>query len=69
MTDLAEEILNSVMATVVAIADQGLDGRVRVPEVVAIRMRTGVTLVVEPFLAATGTFALGVGDHGFRAGR
>jgi hypothetical protein len=69
LTGLAEEILNRLMATMVAIADQGVDGRVRVPEVVAIRMRTSVTLGVEPFLAAAGAFALGVRDHGFRAGQ
>jgi hypothetical protein len=46
-TGLAIEITDGLVSAVTAVADQGMDGRVRVQEVVAIRMRTGITLSVD----------------------
>jgi hypothetical protein len=63
----AEEILNRLVAAMVAVTDQGMDGRVRVQEVVAIGVRTGKTLVVDGFLTPAGAFAQSIGDHGFGA--
>jgi hypothetical protein len=67
-TGLAEEILDRLVAAVIAVADQGVDGRVGDPEVPAIRVGTGVPPGVDGFLAAAGAFALGIRDNGCRAG-
>jgi hypothetical protein len=66
-TGLAKEILNRLMAAVVAVTHQGMDGRVRVQEDVTIGVRTGISLGVDWFLAAPGAFALGIRDYGFRS--
>jgi hypothetical protein len=63
LASLAEEIPNRFVATVVTIADQGMNGRVGDLEVFAVAVWTGVTLGVDGLLAATGAFALGVGDN------
>jgi hypothetical protein len=66
LTSLAEEILNGLVPAMMAVTDQGMDGRVRDPDVIAIGVGTGVTLGVECLLAAGRAFALGIGGYGFR---
>ncbi len=47
LTGLAIQILNRLMAAVVAISDQGMDGRICVQEEITIGVRTGITLGVD----------------------
>ncbi len=68
LTGLAKEILNRLLAAVVAVPNQNMDGRVRVQEEVTIGVRTGIALGVDCFLAATGASALGIWGYGFRPG-
>ncbi len=61
---LAEKIPDRLVATMVAVGNQGMHGRIRDPEVLAIGVRTGVTLSVGGFLAAARAFALAIRSYG-----